>query len=297
MASGNGRRRPGAMAHAAVARPSSRRPTGPVLEGLVVACVVAACATPQANTPVPVMRTPGGSTEAAPAKPNAGVPPAAPPAAAPAPAPAPAAGVATVRLPVGRPTLKVGDRWVYHGVDSSRNEPPTVISRSIASVAGDKIELRQVYLDPKTSRPNGPERMRKGTISTGHLDFPSLLTGEVKSLVFPLDAGKSWEYEYKVKSESDNVTVYKFKATVEGLETVRVPAGTFETVRVVHAGEWSRFVLDQGKVTLAKGAISSTYWYAPAVANWVQQEVDLRKADGSADVRLTQALVTFDRKR
>ncbi len=262
----------------------------------MAAMLLAACAAGRVETPVPVMRTPGGPPAPPPA-PAAEPAPQPPAAGTPAPAAASPQPSGPVRLPVARPALKIGDRWVYHGIDSGRASVPTVIARSIATVSGDKIELRQVYLDPKTSKPSGPERMRKGTISTGHLDFPSLLTGEVKALVFPLDVGKSWEYEYKVKSEADNVTVYKFKATVEGVEAVKVPAGAFDTVRVVHVGEWSRYVMDQGKVTLAKGEIISTYWYSPAVGNWVQQDVDLRKADGTPDVRLTQTLVAFERKR
>ena len=209
-----------------------------------------------------------------------------------------AAGSRAIAWPVARPALRVGDRWVYAGreLGDSAADGRIVLERTVTQVAGDRVELRQVPLDAATRRPAGPARTRHVRLSVWHLDPGSRSSGEIRALAFPLTPGKQWQYEYWLAAgASDAVTTYRYQARVDGVETLRTPAGRFETVRVVHEGEWSRPVLERGQPTLRSGAVTTTYWYAPAVGSWVRLEVDLRRADGGRELGVVQELVEYRR--
>ncbi len=200
-------------------------------------------------------------------------------------------------LPVVRPDLKVGDRWVWsaHEVGRNASDDTTVIERVVTSVSGNHAELRQVALHPVTRRPTGTPQTRTVKRSVWHLEPGTRSRGDIEALVFPLTVGKTWEYEYWLGGrERDIVTTYRYQARVDGIETVRTPAGRFQTLRVTHEGRWSRPVMEQGRAVERAGDVRTTYWYAPAVGTWVRLEIDLRQPDGSRDLGLVQELVEYD---
>ncbi len=204
------------------------------------------------------------------------------------------------RLPVARPELQVGDRWVWsaHEVGKNASDDTTVIERVVTSVSGDRVELRQQSLHPVTRRPTGAAQTRVVKRSVWHLEPNTRSRGDIQALVFPLTTGKTWEYEYWLGGrERDLVTTYRYRARVDGIETVRTPAGRFETLRVTHEGRWSRPVMEQGRAVERAGDVRTTYWYAPAVGTWVRLEVDLHQPDGSRDLAIVQELVEYERSR
>ncbi len=209
----------------------------------------------------------------------------------------PVAGQAeSFSLPLARPELRVGERWVWSAreLGESASGGTTVIERTVARVAGDHAELSQVVLDPRTRRPSGPVQVRAVRRSVWHLQPNGPSQGEIKALVFPLSAGKSWDYEYRLGGrEIDAVTSYRYRAHVDGVEAVVVPAGRFETLRVTHEGRWSRYVPEQGRLVERTGEVRTTYWYAPAVGTWVRLEVDLRRPDGTREFGVAQVLVEY----
>lgn len=200
-------------------------------------------------------------------------------------------------FPVQRPALHVGDRWVYGGRERGAGaaDGRTVLERTITRVDGERAELRQVPLDASTRRPAGPARTREVRIPAWHLEPAGRSSGEIRSLLFPLAPGKQWEYEYWMGGAGDVVTTYRYQARVEAAETVRTPAGRFEAVRVVHEGQWSRPALEQGRPVVRSGAVTTTYWYAPAAGSWVRLEVDLRRADGTRELAVVQELFEYRR--
>lgn len=203
-------------------------------------------------------------------------------------------------LPVERPNLKVGDRWVWTGREFGERASgeTTVVERVVTKIDGDRLELRQAALHPSTRRPLGPVRMRTAKLSVWHLEPNTRSQGEIRALVFPLSPGQEWEYEYWLGGgERDIVTTYRLRARVDGIETVRTPAGRFETLRVTHLGQWSRPVLEGGKVVERTGDVRNTYWYAPAVGTWVRLEVDLRNPDGMREIGIVQELVEYGAKQ
>ncbi len=200
-------------------------------------------------------------------------------------------------LPVGRPDLRVGERWVWsaHEVGANASDDTTVIERVVTKVDGDRAELRQVALHPVTRRPSGPAQTRIVKRSVWHLEPNARSRGDIQALVFPLTVGKTWSYEYRLGGrDGDTVTTYRYRARVDGIETIATPAGRFETLRVSHEGRWSRPVIEQGRPVERSGDVRTTYWYAPAVGIWVRLEVDLRRPDGSRDLGIVQELVEYD---
>jgi len=200
-------------------------------------------------------------------------------------------------LPVGRPDLRVGERWVWsaHEVGANASDATTVIERVVTQVSGDRAELRQVALHPVTRRPSGAAQTRIVKRSVWHLEPNTRSRGDIKALVFPLTVGKTWNYEYWLGGrDGDAVTDYRYRARVDGIETISTPAGRFETLRVSHEGRWSRPVIEQGRPVERSGDVRTTYWYAPAVGTWVRLEVDLRRPDGSRDLGIVQELVEYD---
>jgi len=212
-------------------------------------------------------------------------------------APAGQAAAAPIAFPVQRPALRAGDRWVYGGREqgAAAADGRTVLERTIARVNGERAELRQVPLDAATRRPAGPARVREVRIPVWHLEPAGRSSGEIRSLLFPLAPGKQWEYEYWMGGPGDVVTTYRYQARVDAIATGRTPAGRFEAVRVVHEGQWSRPTLEQGRPAVRSGAVTTTYWYAPAVGSWVRLEVDLRRADGARELAVVQELLEYGR--
>jgi hypothetical protein len=80
----------------------------------------------------------------------------------------------------------------------------------------------------------------------------------------------SWKDDFRLISDLQNGWAYQNEiiATVEALEKVSVPAGSFDTYRI-------RLVVTyRGTQTgrpIQSGRIEDTYWYAPAAKNFVKR--------------------------
>jgi hypothetical protein len=92
------------------------------------------------------------------------------------------------------------------------------------------------------------------------------VNGEVESqavpfyrkFAWPLDTGKTWEARYRWSRAGDGRNEERVRRhRVTGTESVHVPAGTYQTMRVV--------------VTDGAGKKVDEYWYAPEV-RWVVKE-------------------------
>ena len=81
-------------------------------------------------------------------------------------------------------------------------------------------------------------------------------TPHIGNKLFPLWAGKVFTSPFSYESKSGRSAQIKSLVTVEGWETVTVPAGTFETLRIFQEGP----------------NFSVTYWYAPKIGMDVKFE-------------------------
>jgi hypothetical protein len=76
--------------------------------------------------------------------------------------------------------------------------------------------------------------------------------------VWPLRLGKRWEQTYTVEIPSDRTALDIARVCqVEGAETISVPAGSFQTIKIM---------CDNQKT----GVRMLEAWYAPAVKQWIR---------------------------
>lgn len=73
--------------------------------------------------------------------------------------------------------------------------------------------------------------------------------------VYPLQAGTTWTGSTKTKIQGQNVTA-NYTGTVNGMESVTVPAGTFDDA-------WKVSITYNGNIVLASATGTDTFWFVP----------------------------------
>lgn len=80
------------------------------------------------------------------------------------------------------------------------------------------------------------------------------------SFEFPLEVGKAWNQRTNAKRETRS-WVYEDSVQVQGWEQVKVPAGTFDTLKVVVKGTYN----GQSSQFSWRGTRNLIFWYSPVV--------------------------------
>ena len=96
---------------------------------------------------------------------------------------------------------------------------------------------------------------------------------------FPLVIGKKWRYS----TESGSTNIVN-ELSVEGVEEVETPAGTFLAYKIYYK-QTEMFRMNSGLVR---------YWYAPAVKWWIKREVE-KSSYWARDYRLQNAVLYYYR--
>ena len=129
--------------------------------------------------------------------------------------------------PVTKPQLHVGDRWSFRNIDLQKNEEAQSYEIRVTDVVQDQITLIRKVISSNASTDVGKETTETVDAATWTLHSPRIIEGKVVLLAFPLEVGKTWDYEYRTPSPYDaNGTTYKVTAKVEKWEDVKTPAGT-----------------------------------------------------------------------
>jgi hypothetical protein len=177
--------------------------------------------------------------------------------AAPAVAAAPPATEAAVMGP------RVGERWTYTLTDRMTNKSQSVTWR-VDRIEGERVSYNQ---GSRIERKDGRlERIE--TPIASEFDVASPPGGWVPAGTKP---GARWKTSFRQPSNSIRT---EFTATVTGETTIRVPAGTFRTVRVTFDGYTYRpfygFNAEAGNTTSVP--YKATAWYAPELGRVVRFE-------------------------
>ena len=188
---------------------------------------------------------------------------------------------------VAPPPLQTAQQWTYRRVDLWRNQEIERFRQELVFEDGGRWMVRWTIL-------NSDDAQRRGSI-TGELFNPSShgfadsrISGDHAPLRFPLASGKSWSFEYVVRSKGKEVKVRQ-TAIARGWEEVRVPAGSFRAIRVEHDG---RYQASEGEYSWS-GKIREIYWYAPAAGRVVMREYRDTKGDGGPWDQWRDELVTL----
>src|SRR5262249_34869040 len=168
-------------------------------------------------------------------------------------------GVAAVAPPTSLkelplPVWKIGDEWAFHHHD--RSGDGTFVSSVVRT---EMVEGAECYVLKSGEYESFFRRQDLAFVResvNGELVFR--VTPAKPYYQWPLAVGGKWQQEYTNESPRDGRTE---ELSVEGEamreEPTTVPAGTFQTIKIVARNSRT-------------GHLLSEYWYAPAVKQWVK---------------------------
>lgn len=193
------------------------------------------------------------------------------PAPAPAPAAKPSAAAAPLSLPAAAtrqattPALRVGDSWVTDVVDHQDARLNYRSERIVQSIDGGRVvtsvrTLKNNYT--RTIEYDGQWgvlaiRLANGATTTYAPALPYLQ--------FPVSPGQRWQARIAETRADGTQRVHEVRAVVEEWESVSVPAGQFDALRIVLNDD-----ISEGGVLVSQGQDVS--WYVPEVRRSVKTE-------------------------
>lgn len=193
------------------------------------------------------------------------------------------AGADSVPVPVH----VVGDTYITEVINLADNKPGTKTERKVVYADAGKMVVESKSLSSK----KGTVRVldytpdwnliRSRNPDGSGLDYAPAL----KYYDFPLTVGKQWQQssvETDIKSGAQRK--HTLSSEVFGWESVTVPAGTFNAIKVITKSELVD--LAKGETTLG----SDTSWYVPELRRSVKSETASRKQDGTEDRQIIQLI-------
>lgn len=190
------------------------------------------------------------------------------------------------------PDIRIGDDWVFvtrTQDDIDQGNPGLVMRSTVSSIDAD------VRIHMEVRRTNGSaDAPTLRNLYSPQFDLLSreIVPGEAvdyepafPQFQFPLTVGKTWQQDV-IQSQPD----WELHATmgvsviVEAEETVTVPAGTFQTVRLA------------GHYTASEATVMTHFWYAPAAGRSVKGVEDTLSINGARS-RLIYELQSLNRLR
>ena len=173
--------------------------------------------------------------------------------------------------PAEAPAYRVGDRWLYHGVDGFRVKLEWDETHEVAAIGPDGITARVTArgLTPNVARTelwSAPGRVKVGAICGDNQTRRFAV--QLERYEFPLAAGEVWNqwvgnYNEGTR-ESGQINHW---VRVNGWEKVATPAGTFDAISM-------QVFMRLDDETFWRYATTCNYavWYAPAVRGVVREE-------------------------
>jgi hypothetical protein len=176
---------------------------------------------------------------------------------------------------VKKTDLVTGENWSYQRINLWNNQITERFRQDLQGGVGDHRSVLWTINFSQDGR-------RLGSVTREYLDATTLaffdpkMEGRHIPLQFPLSPGKHWKFQYKYNPGSSRLTVEQ-AAVVEGWEDIKVPAGNFRTLKVVHTGYYHAIE----NASSWNGRIDEIYWYAPKAKRVVRMEYRDTTWDGS----------------
>lgn len=158
----------------------------------------------------------------------------------------------------GAPAFKVGDTWRWVRSDRRTKLQEAETRRTVTAVSATRIEgtenAGRFVMTPDWSIIEAPDYVR--------------LDDGAKFIAFPLEVGKKWSFQYEQHNKNNAFKGrFKLSAEVVGAERVSVPAGEFDTFKIVTGGFIDNLAGGGGRLDVIT-------WYAPAARATVRTWVD-----------------------
>ena len=163
------------------------------------------------------------------------------------------------------PQVSVGDRWVTEVVDHQDAALSYRAERTVTDVGPDRIFTSVRTLGKDYTRV--VEYTGEWALVATHLrsGATTSYSPALPYLSFPLQPGRSWQGRVVETDAEGKQRVHDVRAQMGSWETVQVPAGTFESLKIVLTDDISKdgVVVQQGQ---------DVSWYAPDVRRTVKTE-------------------------
>jgi hypothetical protein len=210
------------------------------------------------------------------------------------------------------PTIKAGDTWVYR---TTTEKGPSGWNQTRDQTTVARVTPSSIYYTVQATGSTQPAKELFAQLDWARVrDIDGKETVVNKPLSFPLSVGKTWEIHYteqhpnKTFKSEEWVSSY----TVVGFESVEVPAGTFNALKIEEEGHWSAeleptqtvvqdaqsnsdgtsMVTQTHKTTdrTVAGRTYKAFWYVPEVRRWVKSVEEYYGSGGVRNERYTGEL-------
>ncbi len=167
------------------------------------------------------------------------------------------------------PGVKVGDTWIFNKINGWNGEIEDVSVVKVRHVAPDGIFMEATALDG-----SGLSRIERtadfNLVRIEAPQFTKTASPFYPNFSFPLWVGKTWKSRvvFDNTAEQGKEVRAELEARVVGYESVTVPAGTFQALKIVMTGQYR----GRNPEFNWLGRIEDTLWYSPIVRNAVRYE-------------------------
>lgn len=215
------------------------------------------------------------------------------------------------------PALKPGDTWTYV---NTLEKTPSIWHQTHDEVTVLRATQSHIYYTSKqagsTQAPNevvaGADWSRERSINGAEVVVN-------RPLQFPLSSGKTWDLGYTEDHPNKTYSSLKWSSQyrVVDTETVEVPAGKFQAIKVEAEGDWVGQIEPTQTVTQAvqtqqgdtamvthaqntapkqvTGRTYKAFWYVPEIGRWVKSVEEYYGSNGVRNGRYTSELESFKR--
>jgi hypothetical protein len=215
------------------------------------------------------------------------------------------------------PAIKGGDSWTYV---NTFEKAPSTWRQSHDEVTVVRVTPSHIYY---TSKPAGSTQAPNEVIAGADWSRERNVNGADvvvnRPLVFPLSPGKTWTREYTEQHPNKTFASEKWSSQyrVVDTETVEVPAGKFQAIKVEAEGEWIAQLEPTHTITQAvqtqqgdtamvthahqtgpaqvTGRTYRAFWYVPEIGRWVKSVEEYYGSNGVRSTRYTGELESFKR--
>ena len=216
---------------------------------------------------------------------------------------------------VDAPAVKVGDTWTYR---ITTEKGATGWTQTHEEVTVSRVTSSLIYYASKPSGSTQPAKELFAGLDWSRLrDVNGKETVVNRPFAFPLTVGKTWDLDY---TEQHPNKIYRSerrdsKFTVVGFETVEVPAGKFNAMKVEAEGRWTAEIepaqtvvqgarssaggtsmvteTQKARVEPVTGRVYKAFWYAPEARRWVKSVEEYYGNGGVRNERYVGELESF----
>lgn len=213
------------------------------------------------------------------------------------------------------PVIKSGDQWTYQ---TTIETGPSGWKQTHDTFTVVRTTASNIYFTVQAKgAPTGPIEVIAGADWSRIRNVDGKETTVNRPLAFPLQPGKSWDVSFTEHNPNKAHTLEQWDThyKVMGYESVEVPAGKFNAIKIEAEGQWiaelapstaivqsantaagGTTMVTQTQRTQPSKATGRTYravWYAPEVGRWVKAVDEVYNSGGVRSQRTTSELETL----